>query len=100
MQNGGSEGSFPTVFDAWAKPSEKRTWTPSMKEMTADAFTFHGAGTDTTAHALTTFAWYFMMNNKESLEKLRKELEDVIPAPDSEQLVSTNVLETLPYLVR
>ncbi|KAJ9601988.1 hypothetical protein H2200_013547 [Cladophialophora chaetospira] len=97
MQNGGSGGSFSTVFDAWAKPSEKRSWTPSMKQMTADAFTFHGAGTDTTAHTLTTTTWH-LANNKECFKKLRKEVSEVITEPDSEQLVSTNLLENLPYL--
>src|ERR1700742_1880282 len=98
MQHGGSGGSFPTVFDAWAKPNEKRTWTPTMKQMTADAFTFHGAGTDTTAHTLMTTTWH-LINNKECFNKLREEVREVIPEPDSEQLVSVNVLENLPYLV-
>ncbi|ETI24063.1 hypothetical protein G647_03432 [Cladophialophora carrionii CBS 160.54] len=97
MRNGGSVDGTPTVFDAWAKPSEKRTWTPSMRQMTADAFTFHGAGTDTTAHTLTTATWH-LINNKGCLQKLRQELTEAIQEPESEQLVSTNVLETLPYL--
>ncbi|EXJ61096.1 hypothetical protein A1O7_05249 [Cladophialophora yegresii CBS 114405] len=97
MQNGGSEDGTPTVFDAWAKPKEKRTWTPNMRQMTADAFTFHGAGTDTTAHTLTTATWH-LINNEECLQKLRAELHEAVKEPESEQLVSTNVLETLPYL--
>ncbi|KIX99180.1 uncharacterized protein Z520_04756 [Fonsecaea multimorphosa CBS 102226] len=97
MQEGGSGSSFPTVFDAWAKPSEKRSWTPTLKQLTADAFTFHGAGTDTTAHTLTTATWG-LINNKECLEKLRVELKAAIPTPNSEQLVSSSVLENLPYL--
>jgi cytochrome P450 len=71
---------------------------PSLTQLTADAFTFHGAGTDTTAHALTTATWH-LLNNKECLTKLRKELAEAIPNPDSEQLVSSSVLENLPYLV-
>ncbi|EXJ65821.1 uncharacterized protein A1O5_11062 [Cladophialophora psammophila CBS 110553] len=98
LREGGSGSSFPTVFDAWAKPSEKRGFTPTLKQLTADAFTFHGAGTDTTAHALTTATWG-LINNKESLEKLREELKGAIPAPHSEQLVSSSMLENLPYLV-
>ena len=98
MQNGGSEGSFPTVFDAWAIPNEKRTWAPDQRRLTADAFTFHGAGTDTTAHALTCATWG-LINNIESYTKTRQELKEVIPEPESEKLVSTNVLENMPYLV-
>jgi cytochrome P450 len=66
--------------------------------MTADAFTFHGAGTDTTAHTLTTATWH-LINNKECLQKLRKEVNEAITDPENEQLVSSNVLENLPYLV-
>ncbi|OAP57865.1 hypothetical protein AYL99_08603 [Fonsecaea erecta] len=97
MQEGGSGSSYPTVFDAWAKPNEKRTFTPTLRQLTADAFTFHGAGTDTTAHALTTATWG-LINNNESRKKLRAELKAAIPNPNSEHLVSSIVLENLPYL--
>jgi hypothetical protein len=98
MQNGGSQSPFPTVFDAWANPNHKRIWTPDIRQLTADAFTFHGAGTDTTAQTLTVATWH-LVNNKECHERLRKELRDAIPESESDKLVSTNVLENLPYLV-
>ncbi|KIW93014.1 uncharacterized protein Z519_06863 [Cladophialophora bantiana CBS 173.52] len=97
LREGGSGSSFSTVFDAWARPSEKREFTPTLKQLTADAFTFHGAGTDTTAHALTTATWV-LINNKESLEKPREELKGAIPEPHGERLVSSSILESLPYL--
>ncbi|OAL36555.1 hypothetical protein AYO20_04171 [Fonsecaea nubica] len=97
LQEGGSGSSFPTVFDAWAKPSEKRRFMPSLRQLTADAFTFHGAGTDTTAHALTTATWG-LINNKTCIQKLHAELKGAIPVADSEQLVGSSVLENLPYL--
>jgi cytochrome P450 len=99
LNNGGSRGALPSVFDAWAAPSEKRNWRPSVRQITADAFTFHGAGTDTTAHTLTTATWHLMKNPAYS-QRLRKELEAAIPDPQSEQMISVNVLENLPYLVR
>jgi cytochrome P450 len=87
------------VFDAWAKPDEKKKFTPTRRQMVADAFTFHGAGTDTTANVLTMGTWG-LINDKEALEKLRVELREAIPDPNSEKMVSPSVLENLPYLVR
>lgn len=55
-------------------------------------------GTDTTAHTLTTGTWY-LLNNIEMLETLRKELVEVIPDMDSAVVVSWVTLEKLPYLV-
>lgn len=72
---------------------------PTLTQMTADAFTFHGAGTDTTAHTLTTATWQ-LINNPQCAERLRKELQEAIPKAQSDKLVSSNVLENLPYLVR
>lgn len=98
MRNKGSGAAFPSVFDAWAKPGEKRTVTPSRKQLVADAFTFHAAGTDTTANTLTVGTWH-LINDKEASAKLREELRGAIPTPNSDRLVSTAVLENLPYLV-
>ena len=98
MDAKGSESSIPTVFDVWAKPDEKRKFRPNLRQLTADAFTFHGAGTDTTAHALTMGTWH-LINNEAALEKLRNELRNAIAHPDSKELVSSSVLERLPYLV-
>jgi cytochrome P450 len=98
MKAKGSRSSFPTVFDTWAKEDEKRMFTPSLRQLTADAFTFHGAGTDTTAHTLTMGTW-FLINDEACLDKLRDELSTAIPEPNSEALVSSVSLEHLPYLV-
>ena len=98
MDAKGSESSIPTVFDVWARPDEQRKFRPNLRQLTADAFTFHGAGTDTTAHSLTMGTWH-LINNEDALRKLRNELHDAIPDPDSEKLVSSSVLERLPYLV-
>lgn len=55
-------------------------------------------GTDTTAHTLTTGSWY-LLNNVDMLEILRKELADAIPDMNSGITVSWVTLEKLPYLV-
>lgn len=55
-------------------------------------------GTDTTAHTLTTGSWY-LLNNVDMLEILRKELADAIPDMSSGITVSWVTLEKLPYLV-
>lgn len=98
MEAKGSESSIPTVFDAWARPDEKPRFRPDLRQLTADAFTFHGAGTDTTAHTLTMGTWH-LINNEDALHKLRNELRDAIAEPHSKELVSSSVLERLPYLV-
>ena len=41
---------------------------------------------------------FHLLRNPEMLEKLQKELESVMPEPDSQP--KWNVLEQLPYLVR
>jgi cytochrome P450 len=98
MEAKGSESSIPTVFDVWARPDEKRKFRPDLRQLTADAFTFHGAGTDTTAHTLTMGTWH-LINNEDALHRLRNELHDAIADPDGKELVSSSVLERLPYLV-
>ena len=98
MENKGSASSFPTVFDAWAKPEKKREFTPTLRQLTADAFSFFGAGTDSTANILTVATWG-LINDKEARAKLQTELRSAITDPNSEKLVSWMVLENLPYLV-
>ncbi|KAI8625826.1 cytochrome P450 [Xylariaceae sp. FL1651] len=62
----------------------------------SEAGSFIGAGTETTASALTTLT-YFVLANPEVLRKLREELETVMPEGRAE-LPPTSTLETLPYL--
>jgi hypothetical protein len=100
MAEGGSGSSFPTVFDAWANPdlSEKRAFIPSMRQLTSDAATFHGAGTDTTATALMMGTWH-LINNKKCLIKLRNEVKRAAVESKEVKLLSSTTLENLPYLV-
>jgi hypothetical protein len=100
LESGGLErGSFPSVFDAWARPGEKRTFTPPVKGMICDAFAFHNAGTDTTAHTLTIGIWH-LFKDKERLKRLRDEVTLLIPITKmDERLTSLSALEQLPYLV-
>ncbi|KAL6251945.1 hypothetical protein RBB50_002155 [Rhinocladiella similis] len=97
MKRGGSGSGFPTVFDCWAAPNEKRTFTPALDQLSADAFLFYGAGTDTTAYTLTAGTWG-LIHHKDALAKLRKELHDVLPDSSGGKLVSPSALENLPYL--
>lgn len=55
------------------------------------------AGTDTTAIALTT-ATFYVFENEQILQRLRAEVQDVIPTPESP--TSVLQLEKVPYLVR
>ncbi len=95
-----SSSGYPSVFQTWARnpDDEKRTFTPTLRQITADAFTFHGAGTDTTANTLTVGTWH-LINEKDCLKKLQDELRGAIPEPESDPLVSWSTLENLPYLV-
>lgn len=54
-----------------------------------------GAGTDTTAYTLATIT-YHLLANPETLKKLKKELADVMPDPDSVPV--SEKIEALPYL--
>lgn len=62
-----------------------------------EAASFVGAGTETTASALTTLT-YFLLADPEILRMLREELRAVMPEGQTE-LPSISTLETLPYLV-
>ncbi|KAJ9602769.1 hypothetical protein H2200_012549 [Cladophialophora chaetospira] len=98
LENGGSQSTFPTIFDSWADQSKRKTeWIPSIYQLTCDAFTMFAAGTDTTAHTLTIGTWY-LMKNPTMLAKLRNELRTAIPNPDSNSLKPAWELEKLPYL--
>lgn len=99
MKKGGSGSGFPTVFDCWAAPNVKRTFIPRLDQLSADAFLFYGAGTDTTAYSLTCGTWG-LIHNKDALTKLREELHNALGAPDpGGKLVSPSTLENLTYLV-
>ncbi|KAI0544657.1 cytochrome P450 [Xylaria curta] len=61
-----------------------------------EAGSFIGAGTETTAGALTTLT-YFVLANPEILQRLREELQTVMPIGQKD-LPPTSTLEGLPYL--
>jgi cytochrome P450 len=54
------------------------------------------AGSETTAKALS-FITFYLLQDKDKLQRLRKELQSVMPTPNSQ--VSWTTLEQLPYLV-
>jgi len=71
----------------------------SEEELAGDAYLFFAAGTDTTANTLAFGTWY-LLNNDEARQKLKRELKDFIPDPRSDKLKTWQELEKLPYLVR
>lgn len=55
-----------------------------------------GAGSETTANTLGVIQFY-LLSNKDVLEKLQAELRDTFP--DKNAPITLNVVEKLPYLV-
>ena len=72
-------------------PSEKTAY-----RLAAEASTFLGAGTETTARTLAV-ASYYLISNPEMMVKLKSELKNVMPTLDT--AVSLPVIENQPYLV-
>ncbi|KIV76881.1 hypothetical protein, variant [Exophiala sideris] len=90
--------SVPSIFQTALLPEPKKgRSTPALKELTADALVFFGAGTDTTAHALATGTWY-LLQNPAILTRLRQELCNAIVDADSSTMLSWVELEKLPFL--
>jgi len=90
------DGELPrTIFHTLLEsnlPEEEK----SLERLWQEAQLVIGAGTDTVANALTVTTFH-VLNNPETLAKLRKELEEAIP--DREGPVNLLVVEQLPYLV-
>ena len=74
-------------------PAEERT----LSRLQDEGFTFLVAGTETTMRALS-FTAYHVYQDRAMLERLRSELREVLPTPNSKATWPT--LEKLPYLVR
>lgn len=74
-------------------PAEERT----LSRLQDEGFTFLVAGTETTMRALS-FTAYHVYQDRAMLERLRTELREVLPTPNSKATWPT--LEKLPYLVR
>lgn len=91
-------GNIRTVFhemrDSRHLPPEEKT----LERFKAEAAIFLGAGTETTASALTTIS-YYLLENPGMLLRLRAELESGIPNGSNEPHTLAR-LEPLPYLVR
>ena len=85
------------MFDINFHPNlEKGQFTPTLHEMTADAYVFFNAGTDTTAHAMVVITWA-LLNNPHMMQKLKAELKVAMPGRDN--TINWARLEKLPYLV-
>ena len=99
LQSGIPGKDRPTsVFDTTLHPNiEKGQFTPPIKDLAADAFSFLIAGTDTTATVLTTAVFNLLHGPTHMLERLRGELREVIS--DRDTTVDWYTLEKLNYLV-
>ena len=85
------------MFDINFHPNrEKGQFTPTVEEMTADAFTLMSAGMDTTSYAEIVITWA-LLNNPQMMQRLKAELRVVMPGRDD--TVDWAGLEQLPYLV-
>lgn len=89
-----SEEGHTTVFrfimDSTLPPEEK-----TARRLAAEASTFVGAGTETTGRVLAVTAFHLIVN-PEKLERLRNELETVMPSVTASPTLPE--LEKLPYL--
>lgn len=74
------------------RPQDKET-----ERLVTEALSVVAAGTITTAHTLSVLTFH-ILHNSEILNKVQRELERVMPEPDSQRRWSD--LEQLPYLVR
>lgn len=87
-----------SVFDATLNPNlEKGHTIPPMKDLTADAFTFIMAGTDTSANTLVIALFNLLHKRSDTLALLKEELRGAIHERGA--IVEWAVLEKLPYLV-
>lgn len=64
--------------------------------MTADAYGYFNAGTDTTAYTMVVITWA-LLNNPHMMQRLKAELK--VAMPDRDDTVDWAGLEKLPYLV-
>ena len=87
-----------SVFDTTLSPKfEKGQFTPSERDLTADAFTFMSAGTETSSQTLEVAVFNVLDGPPHILERLKGELRQAIP--EKRMIVEWATLEKLPYLV-
>ena len=92
-----SEDHIRTVFDISLRPNrEKEQFTPTVDEMTADAFALFNAGTTTTSYAMVVTTWA-LLNKPQMMQRLKAELK--VAMPGRNDIVDWAGLERLPYLV-
>ncbi|KAI0478322.1 cytochrome P450 [Xylaria cf. heliscus] len=88
----GNKNVFHEMRDSKHLPPQDKRFSYYRRE----AGSFVGGGTETTASALTTLT-YFVLANPDILQRLREELQTVMPVGQKE-LPPTATLESLPYL--
>jgi cytochrome P450 len=87
----GSRNIFHEILEKDLPPEEKET-----QILLGSAMNFLGAGTETTARTLAVTS-YYVLNDRDILDRLRKELKGVMPTRNSKP--SLPQLEALPFLV-
>ena len=87
-----------TIFDTTLKPNlEKGQKIQPIGNLTADAFTFVMAGTDTSSHTLVVALYNLLDSRPDVLQALKQELRTKIR--DRKSSIEWASLEKLPYLV-
>jgi cytochrome P450 len=92
----GNPDAAPTIFHGVMRADLSES-DKTDDRMIDESRVILGAGTDTTARALSVIT-YHLLSDQERLKKLKSELETALPDPNS--LPSCSQVETLPYLVR
>ncbi|KAM5439973.1 hypothetical protein McanCB56680_003229 [Microsporum canis] len=88
------EGADKTIFHALCDPAVPAK-EKELNRVSEEALAVLGAGTETTARVLTVGTFY-LYHDKSVLYRLREELKEVMPKPDSS--ITWTQLEQLPYL--
>lgn len=92
-----SQDHIKSVFDTTLHPNvEKGQFTPPIRNITGDAFTFVLAGTDTSSNTLVTGVFELLDGSPHMMGRLKRELFEAIP--DERAMVDWAALEKLPYL--
>lgn len=90
------DGMFPTVFDVLDNSSLPAS-EKDVDRQAQEAFVLVAGGTETTARTITA-CMFQLVSNPSIYARLRAELKEVMPEPQSEPSLKT--LENLPYFVR
>jgi len=97
MREGSKIRARPTIFSDLLDPiNQDGKLVPPIRELKDDVYSILAAAVDTTGNALAV-ATYKVIGDAEIYAKLREELLEVFPGPDSH--LDFLSLEKLPYLV-